>query len=116
MSLYPHNPSSSNTNKNHGSSPPPIGEVSNNLSLLHDDPLSPNHKKLKTTSLHDEDVPNNPSLPLDKTSLDTKKLHETSPSRATQENDYELHPHPEMASKVTMRFIVFWYFWLHVNL
>ncbi|WJX76901.1 hypothetical protein P8452_60266 [Trifolium repens] len=73
MSLYPHNPSSSNTNKNHGSSPPPIGEVSNNLSLLHDDPLSPNHKKLKTTSLHDEDVPNNPSLPLDKTSLDTKK-------------------------------------------
>jgi hypothetical protein len=68
----PHHPSSSNAKKDHVSSPPPIGEASNNFSLLHDN------------------EPNNSSLPLDEPSLDTKKVNGTSPSPTTQEHAYEL--------------------------
>jgi hypothetical protein len=68
----PHHPSSSNTKKDHVSSPPPIGEASNNFSLLHDN------------------QPSNSSLPLDEPSLDTKKVNGISPSPTTHNHAYEL--------------------------
>ncbi|WJX83668.1 hypothetical protein P8452_66314 [Trifolium repens] len=68
----PHHPSSSNTKKDHVSSPSPIGEASNNFSLLHDN------------------QPSNSSLPLDEPSLDTKKVNAISPSPTTHNHAYEL--------------------------
>jgi hypothetical protein len=68
----PHHPSSSNTKKDHVSSPPPIAEASNNFSLLHDN------------------QPSNSSSPLDEPSLDAKKVNATPPSPTTHNHAYEL--------------------------